>query len=71
MDTNGAGDRLRRRLLGGPSKGQGIAACRKAGACSASVAIQHSGCTCPARPDYAFWGAGGDGAPVCWWAARS
>merc|ERR1711865_1305222 len=51
-DTNGAGDAYVGGFLAGLSKGLPVADCCKAGAYSASVIVQHSGCTFPATPDY-------------------
>lgn len=52
VDTNGAGDAFVGGFLAALSKGKDMEACRKAGTYSASVVIQHSGCTYPAKPDY-------------------
>lgn len=54
VDTNGAGDSYVGGFLAGLSKGKNIADCCKAGAYAASVIVQHSGCTYPAKPDYTF-----------------
>jgi adenosine kinase len=54
VDTNGAGDSYVGGFLAGLSKGLPIVECCKAGAYSASVIVQHSGCTFPATPDYKF-----------------
>lgn len=54
VDTNGAGDAFVGGFLAGLVKGKDMEGCCKAGAYSASVIIQHSGCTYPAKPDYAF-----------------
>jgi adenosine kinase len=54
VDTNGAGDAFVGGFLAALSKGKDIANCCKAGNYSASIVIQHSGCTYPAKPDYAF-----------------
>merc|ERR1712157_330159 len=54
VDTNGAGDSYVGGFLAALSKGLPIADCCKAGAYSASVIVQHSGCTFPATPDYKF-----------------
>ena len=54
VDTNGAGDAYVGGFLAGLSKGLPVADCCKAGAYSASVIVQHSGCTFPASPDYKF-----------------
>lgn len=52
VDTNGAGDAFVGGFLAALSKGSDIEACCKAGAYSASVIVQNSGCTYPAKPDY-------------------
>ncbi|CAE7781442.1 ADK [Symbiodinium sp. CCMP2592] len=52
VDTNGAGDAFVGGFLAALAKGKDIEACCKAGSYSASVVIQHSGCTYPAKPDY-------------------
>jgi len=52
VDTNGAGDSYVGGFLAALAKGKGIADCCKAGAYAASVVVQHSGCTYPAKPDY-------------------
>jgi len=54
VDTNGAGDAYVGGFLAALSKGLPVADCCKAGAYSASVIVQHSGCTFPATPDYKF-----------------
>jgi len=54
VDTNGAGDAFVGGFLAALSKGKEIADCCKAGNHSASIIIQHSGCTYPAKPDYTF-----------------
>merc|ERR1712007_392107 len=54
VDTNGAGDAYVGGFLAALSKGLPVADCCKAGAYSASVIVQHSGCTYPATPDYKF-----------------
>jgi len=54
VDTNGAGDSYVGGFLAALSKGKDIAGCCKAGAYAASVIVQHSGCTYPAKPDYSF-----------------
>jgi len=54
VDTNGAGDAYVGGFLAALSKGLPVADCCKAGAYSASVIVQHSGCTFPATPDYNF-----------------
>lgn len=52
VDTNGAGDAYVGGFLAALSKGKTVADCCKAGAYSAAVIVQHSGCTFPAKPDY-------------------
>merc|ERR1712137_251592 len=54
VDTNGAGDAYVGGFLAALSKGLSVAECCKAGAYSASVIVQNSGCTYPAAPDYKF-----------------
>jgi len=54
IDTNGAGDAYVGGFLAGLAKGLPVAECCKAGAFSASVIVQQSGCTFPERPDYAW-----------------
>jgi len=54
VDTNGAGDAFVGGFLAALVKGKDIEGCCKAGAYSASVVIQHSGCTYPPKPDYSF-----------------
>jgi adenosine kinase len=54
VDTNGAGDAYVGGFLAALSKGKEIEACCKAGAYSAGVIVQHSGCTFPPKPDYTF-----------------
>jgi adenosine kinase len=54
IDTNGAGDAFVGGFLAALSKGKDIEGCCKAGAYSASIVIQNSGCTYPAKPDYTF-----------------
>merc|ERR1712151_616458 len=54
VDTNGAGDAFVGGFLAALSKGKSVADCCKAGNFSASIIIQHSGCTYPAKPEYAF-----------------
>jgi adenosine kinase len=54
VDTNGAGDSYVGGFLAALSKGLPITECCKAGAYSASVIVQHSGCTFPAAPEYKF-----------------
>merc|ERR1712190_95671 len=52
--TIGAGDAFVGGFLAGLVRGKDMEGCCKAGAYSASVIIQHSGCTYPAKPDYSF-----------------
>merc|ERR1712050_519649 len=54
VDTNGAGDSYVGGFLAALSKDLPIIECCKAGAYSASVIVQHSGCTFPATPEYKF-----------------
>lgn len=54
VDTNGAGDSYVGGFLAGLVKGLPAAECCKAGAYAASVIVQHSGCTFPAKPEYTF-----------------
>merc|ERR1719456_368836 len=54
VDTNGAGDAYVGGFLAALSKGKDMAECCKAGNHSASIIIQHSGCTYPASPNYSF-----------------
>jgi adenosine kinase len=54
VDTNGAGDAFVGGFLAALVKGKDMEGCCKAGAYSASVIIQHSGCTYPAKPEYSF-----------------
>merc|ERR1712080_173607 len=54
VDTNGAGDAYVGGFLAGLVKGLAIPACHKAGAYSASVIIQQSGCTFPAKPVHSW-----------------
>jgi len=54
VDTNGAGDSYVGGFLAGLVKGLPATECCKAGAYAASVIVQHSGCTFPAKPDYKF-----------------
>merc|ERR1740138_1731685 len=54
VDTNGAGDSYVGGFLAALSKGLPIDACCKAGAYAASVIVQNSGCTFPAKPNYSF-----------------
>merc|ERR1712178_48485 len=50
VDTNGAGDAYVGGFLAALSRGSPVEECCKAGAYSASVIVQHSGCTFPATP---------------------
>jgi adenosine kinase len=52
VDTNGAGDAYVGGFLAALSKGSDMEACAKAGAYAASVIVQNSGCTYPAKPEY-------------------
>jgi len=52
VDTNGAGDAYVGGFLAALSKGQSIAKCCEAGAYSASIIVQHSGCTYPEKPEF-------------------
>merc|ERR1711934_676742 len=54
VDTNGAGDAYVGGFLAALSKGKPVEECCKAGAYSAGVIVQHSGCTFPATPEYTF-----------------
>merc|ERR1712060_480412 len=54
VDTNGAGDSYVGGFIAALSKGFSVADCCKAGAYSASIIVQHSGCTFPASPEYKF-----------------
>lgn len=54
VDTNGAGDAFVGGFLAAFVKGKDVAASCAAGAYAASVIIQRSGCTFPAKPDYAI-----------------
>jgi len=54
VDTNGAGDSYVGGFLAGMSKGLPLKDCAKAGAYAASVIVQRSGCTFPAKPDYSL-----------------
>merc|ERR1719498_1846795 len=51
VDTNGAGDAYVGGFLAGLSKGLDDAGCHKVAAYTASVIVQHSGCTFPEKPD--------------------
>merc|ERR1719310_211568 len=55
VDTNGAGDAYVGGFLAGLTKGLPIHKCHEAGAYSASMIIQQSGCVCPGTPDHK-WG---------------
>merc|ERR1712159_723476 len=52
VDTNGAGDAYVGGFLAGLAKGKDIKACHEAGAYSASIIIQQSGCVCPGKPEH-------------------
>jgi len=52
VDTNGAGDSYVGGFLAALAQGKNIEECTKAGAYAASIIVQHSGCTYPAKPDY-------------------
>merc|ERR1719265_1597055 len=52
VDTNGAGDAYVGGFLAGLTKGLPIHKCHEAGAYSASMIIQQSGCVCPGKPDH-------------------
>jgi adenosine kinase len=52
VDTNGAGDAYVGGFLAGLVKGKDMDACHHAGAYSASIIIQESGCACPGKPDF-------------------
>merc|ERR1719230_528306 len=54
VDTNGAGDAYVGGFLAALSKGLDMEKCCQAGAYSASVIVQQSGCTYPAKPEYSF-----------------
>jgi len=54
IDTNGAGDAFVGGFLAALSKDLGMEACCKAGAYAASIIVQNSGCTYPAKPEYSF-----------------
>mmetsp|Transcript_23949 Transcript_23949/g.75313 ORF Transcript_23949/g.75313 Transcript_23949/m.75313 type:complete len:354 (-) Transcript_23949:74-1135(-) len=54
VDTNGAGDAFVGGFLAALSKGLPMDACCKAGAYSASVVVQNSGCTYPDKPQYSW-----------------
>jgi len=54
VDTNGAGDAFVGGFLAALSKGKDTKACCAAGNHSASIVIQHSGCTYPAKPEYSW-----------------
>mmetsp|Transcript_8829 Transcript_8829/g.19993 ORF Transcript_8829/g.19993 Transcript_8829/m.19993 type:complete len:342 (-) Transcript_8829:76-1101(-) len=54
IDSNGAGDAFVGGFLAALIKGKDMESCCKAGAYSAGVIIQHSGCTFPAKPEYTF-----------------
>merc|ERR1712054_92772 len=52
VDTNGAGDAYVGGFLAGLAKGKDIKGCHEAGAYSASIIIQQSGCVCPGTPEH-------------------
>merc|ERR1711959_691288 len=52
VDTNGAGDAYVGGFLAGLAKGKDVKACHEAGAYSASIIIQQSGCVCPGKPEH-------------------
>merc|ERR1711959_18987 len=52
VDTNGAGDAYVGGFLAGLAKGKDIKGCHEAGAYSASIIIQQSGCVCPGKPEH-------------------
>merc|ERR1712014_561379 len=52
VDTNGAGDSYVGGFLAALSKGLPMDKCCAAGAYAASIIVQNSGCTYPAKPDY-------------------
>merc|ERR550537_132899 len=52
VDTNGAGDAYVGGFLAALAKGKDIQGCHHAGAYSASIIIQHSGCVCPGTPEH-------------------
>jgi adenosine kinase len=52
VDTNGAGDAYVGGFLAALAKGKEIKACHEAGAYSASIIIQQSGCVCPGKPEH-------------------
>lgn len=52
VDTNGAGDAWVGGFLAGLCKGLPVEKCCDAGAYSANLVIQQSGCICPGKPDY-------------------
>jgi adenosine kinase len=54
VDTNGAGDAYVGGFLAALSKGLSMEKCCQAGAYSASVIVQQSGCTYPPAPNYSF-----------------
>jgi adenosine kinase len=54
IDTNGAGDAFVGGFLAALSKDLDVEACCKAGAYAASIIVQNSGCSYPAKPDYTF-----------------
>merc|ERR1719263_1763168 len=54
IDTNGAGDAFVGGFLAALSKDLDMETCCKTGAYSASIIVQNSGCTYPAKPDFKF-----------------
>merc|ERR1719163_439213 len=54
VDTNGAGDAYVGGFLAALSKGLDMVQCTRAGAHSASLVVQQSGCTSPATPGYTW-----------------
>jgi adenosine kinase len=52
VDTNGAGDAYVGGFLAALAKGKDIKACHEAGAYSAKIIIQQSGCVCPGKPEH-------------------
>jgi len=54
VDTNGAGDAYVGGFLAALSKGLDMAQCTRAGAHSASLVVQQSGCTYPETPGYSW-----------------
>jgi len=54
VDTNGAGDAYVGGFLAALSKDLAVSECCRAGSYAASVVVQHSGCTYPAKPEYTW-----------------